>query len=408
VAVAVAMLIAAIITTLAGVAFFTLPGDEIPFTAALSHFTLTGLLILAAGSLAFATAPILGRTRAMGLGLIVLFGGYLIDSYSSLSSIVESLSPVSWYAWTADHRPLAGQTDWASVGLLAAVTAGLIAIGVVAFERRDVGMTVGAGRFQLPGLPAGIGGPFRRQLADRTAVAMAWGIGIGVYAAIIVSSAEEFVAAMRDLPGIEEIVRALYPSVDIGQPSGLLQLVFFTFGSLMIGLAGAGFLAGWASDEERRRLDVVLSTPLSRARWALASGAGVLAAIAITVALVAAIIGITTAALGYDALTPVIGMAVLALAAMAFAGVGLAVGGLVRPTLAAPVTAAVVIGSFLLELLGNALNLPDVIVDLSLNRHLGQPMAGDFDPVGIVISVVLAVGGLAVGAWGLARRDLRG
>jgi hypothetical protein len=33
-------------------------------------------------------------------------------------------------------------------------------------------------------------------------------------------------------------------------------------------------------------------------------------------------------------------------------------------------------------------------------------MAGIFDPAGIVAAAVLALGGLAVGAWGLQRRDL--
>jgi hypothetical protein len=34
-------------------------------------------------------------------------------------------------------------------------------------------------------------------------------------------------------------------------------------------------------------------------------------------------------------------------------------------------------------------------------------MVGVWDPVGIVVSLVVAVGGVAVGAWGFARRDLR-
>jgi hypothetical protein len=34
-------------------------------------------------------------------------------------------------------------------------------------------------------------------------------------------------------------------------------------------------------------------------------------------------------------------------------------------------------------------------------------MLGQWDPVGIVASLVLAFGGLAVGAWGFNRRDLR-
>ena len=35
-------------------------------------------------------------------------------------------------------------------------------------------------------------------------------------------------------------------------------------------------------------------------------------------------------------------------------------------------------------------------------------MLGQWDPVGIVASVVLAVGGILVGAWGFKRRDLKG
>ena len=53
----------------------------------------------------------------------------------------------------------------------------------------------------------------------------------------------------------------IYPGVDLSQPSGVLQLTFFGFGSFIFTLAGATFLAGWASDEGRRRLDVVLTTP---------------------------------------------------------------------------------------------------------------------------------------------------
>ena len=44
------------------VAFAILPGDDIPFTAALGQFLLYGLLMLAAGSVSFATAMIVGRT----------------------------------------------------------------------------------------------------------------------------------------------------------------------------------------------------------------------------------------------------------------------------------------------------------------------------------------------------------
>ena len=96
----------------------------------------------------------------------------------------------------------------------------------------------------------------------------------------------------------------------------------------------------------------------------------------------------------------------LGLAAAAFAAVGLAVGGVVRASLAAPVAAVLVVVTFLLDTLGALLNLPDAVLELSLFKHLGQPMAGVYDPVGVVVSVVLVVGGLLVGAWGMQRRDL--
>jgi putative exporter of polyketide antibiotics len=100
------------------------------------------------------------------------------------------------------------------------------------------------------------------------------------------------------------------------------------------------------------------------------------------------------------------GMAVLGLYGMALAGIGLAVGGLVRPGLAAPVTIVLGLGFYLLDLLGSILKLPDAIVDLALNRHLGRPILGSYDEVGIAVCVALAVGGVLVCAVGMRRRDI--
>jgi hypothetical protein len=43
---------------------------------------------------------------------------------------------------------------------------------------------------------------------------------------------------------------------------------------------------------------------------------------------------------------------------------------------------------------------------MSLYSHLAQPMAGYFDPVGLIAAAILAVGGLALGTWGMTRRDV--
>jgi ABC-2 type transport system permease protein len=406
VALVIAMAVATILTALAGVVFATLPGDEVPLAAAAGHFTLTGLLILAAGSAAWAVGPIIGRGKAAGLGFAVLFGGYLINSYASLSPFIDSLRSLSWFAWTVDHRPLAGQSDWVPVGVLAVVTAALAIIGVFAFSRRDLNRPMELAWLRLPALPAGIGGPFRRQLADRTAMAIGWGLGLGIYGAVIASSSEAFVEGILQVEGMAQLINALYPGLDLEQPYAILQLAFFSFGTLLMGFAGATFLASWASDENDRRLDVVLSTPLSRARWALASGGGVIAALFLSAIAAGVPIGLTVAGQGGDFVTPVVGLMLVALYGAAFAGLGLAVGGLVRSTLAPAVAGGLVVASFLLELLGNALDLPEEVIALSLNHHQGQALAGSYDPVGIAAGLVLAVGGLLVGAWGWTRRDI--
>jgi ABC-2 type transport system permease protein len=297
-------------------------------------------------------------------------------------------------------------TDWTSVGLLAVVTTAFLAVGVLAFERRDLGDSAALRWVRLPSLPAGIGGPFARQLADRAAIAMAWGVGVGLYAILIIASSQAFSDMIGSIPQIAALIKAVYPDIDLTEPSGLLQLTFFTFGSFILGLAGAGFLAGWSSDEGRRRLELVLVAPVSRARWAIESGLGVFGAIALMTLVLAALVGLGIATQSGEVLGPMLGVGVLGLATAAFAGIGLAGGGLVRASLAAPLAAGLVIATFLLDTLGEALDLPDLVLDLSLYRHLGQPMAGVFEPVGIVVAAVLAFGGLLVGAWGLQRRDV--
>ncbi len=405
-AVTFAMLLLAATIWFVGAAFGSLPGDEIPASAALGQVALYGVMMLSVGGVAFATAPWVGRTRAMAFGLIVLFASYLIYSYASLSPVIDALKPLSFYRWTEGHRPMAGVSDWPSVAALAAITVGLFAVGVVGFVRRDLGGVANVGWLRLPSLPAGIAGPFTRQLADRTGIAIAWGLGIGLYGILIVASANAFSDMITKLPQIAALIETIYPGLDLTQPSAVLQLTFFGFGSFIIGLSGATFLAGWASDEGRRRLEVVLSTPRTRASWAMRSGLGVMGAIGVVTLVIALLIGGAVMFQGGDVVDPVVGVGILGLAAAAFAGVGLAVGGLVRSSLAAGVTGVLIIATLLIDTLGAALKLPQWVLDLSIYKHLGQPMAGIFDPVGLIVAAIMAIGGLAVCTWGLTRRDI--
>jgi len=405
VALAIAMLTAAVMTWLATLAFGTLEGDAVGLDAALSHMLWLGLATLAPGTVGFAVAAVAGRGVGLGAGAAVLASGYIINGYRDTLPAFEAAAPLSYFAWTAGHRPLAGVSDWPSLLVLAVVVAGFLVLGVALFVRRDIGRTASIG-IALPRLRLGLREPFGRSFADRLAAATWWAIGVGAYGFVVALSAEEFARSLSGIPQIGELIERFYPGVDFRTAQGILQLTFFGFGILLISVAAAALVGGWASDEGEGRLDLVLTTPVSRIAWAARSSLGVLASIAYLGVLTGVIVGLGSAIAGGSFVQPFTGSLVAATYGAGLAGIGLAVGGLVRTALAAPIVAAVGVAFYLLTNLGPALGLPDEVVDLALNAHLGQPMVGTFDVVGLAISMALAAGGAVLAAIGFARRDI--
>lgn len=408
VVVAAAMATLGLIVWLSGIAFATLPGDAIAPAAAAGYAALAFLLILMPGAVAFAAAPFVGRGAAAGLAAFVMLVGYFLNGYRSSIDLFETLSPLSWFSWTRGHTPLAGREDWPALLALAALATGLLVIGVVAFERRDVGRTIRVPAPHLPRVLVGLRGPVDRAFGERIPAATAWGLGIALYVLLIAATSQELVSAIREIPIVDQMMKLLYPDIDYTSVGGILQLVFVEFGVVVFGFTAATLVAGWASEETSGRLEVILAAPLSRAVWIVRSGLGTYVSIVLAAAIVGAATAVGSASQGSDAITPAIGAAVLALYGLAWAGVGIAVGGIARASMAAPTVIALTIGTFLITLFAAALKLPEWVSDLALPGHYGRPMVGDWDPVGIVASLILAVGGLLVGAWGMSRRDVRG
>jgi len=175
---------------------------------------------------------------------------------------------------------------------------------------------------------------------------------------------------------------------------------------IAVGFAAATFVSKWASDEQDGRLEMVLGTPLARTRWVLAGGAAALFAVVVLTVLFAIGIGVGSAVGGLASGDAVLGCASLGLYAAAIVGVGVAVGGLWRTSIAAEIAALVVVATYLLDLVAPPLNLPDWLHQLALTAHFGKPMVGEWDMVGVVASLVIAVGGILLGALGMSRRDV--
>jgi ABC-2 type transport system permease protein len=392
----------------AGAFFAVFPGDEVSPAAAAGFGVGIAARALMAGAVAFAIASFTGRGTAAGIAGALLFGGYVVTSYRAVVPAFDAVAGVSWYRWTADHLPLAGRWDWASLGLTAAATVILLAAGVVGFVRRDIGIT-GGGR--TPGLPRamlGVGGPVRRSLGEVLPASVAWGVGLGTYGLLMAAASRAFVDELARFPAFAEIVNAMLPGVDWSTPVGFLEVLFVDFGLVLVALAAATLVAGRMGDESSGRLELLLVTPLTRARYAIANGIGAWLGIVVVTACIAAALAVGVSAAGGDVATPLAGTLVLAAYGAAMVGIGFAVGGVVGPSRAGWAVVAFALATFVVDILGPILLLPDWLQQLALTNHLGQPMLGAWDVPGMAACLALAVGGLALGAWGLRRRDVAG
>ena len=376
-------------------------GDQIPLESSFGFaaWVLAGALFF--GGLALALSPLLGRAGAAGVASLLMVGLWIVNGLS-IGGPLMWLSP---FTWTFDHIPLIGVYDWPAVALEFALGVVLLAAGVELFTRRDLGVTAG---LSLPALPAGllgVQGPMSRAFGEDLPRALAWGIGVGILGVVFTSFAASLAGTIAVSQNLVDTFATIFPGIDFGTAGGWLQL-YAELLYIALGFGAATFVSKWASDETEGRLDSVLTTPTARARWVVSGGVAALLAVVVATLLFAAGIGIGGLIGGLDAQQAMVGSAALGLFAAAVVGVGFAVGGLWRTSLAAELAAVFVVVTYLIGLIAPALQLPDWVAQLALTSHMGQPMIGVWDPAGIVACVVIAVGGIAIGAWGMTRRDI--
>jgi ABC-2 type transport system permease protein len=397
-----AMAIFAVVTTASSTMFGDASlGDQIPLLPSVGFALWTGFIALFFGGLAFALAPILGRAGSAGVAgfaMVILWVANGLD----VGGPMVLLSP---FRWTADHVALVGQYDWAGLALVGVVGVVFLAIGVELFMRRDLGVTAG---ISLPGIPAavlGVHGPVSRAFGDQLPRSLSWGIGLGLMGALVASLVGPMADQLGNDPNLKSTFAAIFPGFNLASTGGWLQL-YAELLFIAAGFGAATFVSKWASDETDGRLEMVLATPTGRARWAIAGGVAAILAIVVMTVLFAAGIGLGAASGGVAAGDPMVGSAALGLYATAIVGIGVAVGGLWRTSLAAEIAALVVVATYLIDLVAPPLKLPEWFHQLALTAHLGQPMIGQWDLGGVVACVVIAAGGILLGAWGVSRRDV--
>jgi ABC-2 type transport system permease protein len=375
-------------------------GDRIAPLSALGFALWLAFIALFFGGLAFALAPLLGRAGAAGvsgIALAVLWSANGLD-----------LGPLAWlspFHWTENHVALVGMYDWPALAAVGVVAVVFLAIGFELFSRRDLGITLGVGLPQLPAWVLGVRGPTSRAFGDQLPRALAWGIGLAVMGSMMASLAGSMAGQVQGDENLMRIIHTVFPNYDFASAGGFLQLFVELF-LIAAGFAAATLVSKWASDETGGRLEEVLATPLTRVRWLVTGAIAALLGVVVFTAVYALGVAGGAASGGIAAGDALLGSASLGLYAAALIGIGVAIGGVWRTSLAAEIVAVLVIATYLLDLLAPPLNLPDWVHQLALTAHFGTPMLGQWDPVGVVACLALAIGGTILGAWGIRRRDV--
>ena len=376
-------------------------GDRISIESAVGFALWAGFIAMFFGGLALALAPFLGRSGSAGVAGLAMVALWAASGLEVGGPLVL-LSP---FHWTADHIPLVGFYDWPGLAAVGVVAVVLLGLGVELFRRRDLGVTAGLGLPALPEDVLGVRGPVSRAFGDELPRALSWGIGFGLMGALLASLVGPFADQIKKDPSLSSTLAGVFRGLELQTAGGWLQL-YAELLYIAAGLAAATFVSKWASDETDGRLEEILAVPMTRARWVIAGGVGAILAVVVMTVLLAAGIGLGAVAGGATMGDAIVGTASLGLFAAAIVGVGVAVGGLWRTSLAAEIAALVVVATYLVDLLAPPLNLPDWVHQLALTAHLGQPMIGQWDLAGVVACVVIAAGGILLGAWGMSRRDV--
>jgi ABC-2 type transport system permease protein len=399
-----AMVIMAVCATLSSNIFGDASlGDQIPPLGAFGFALQLGSIALLFGGLAFALSPILGRSGAAGTSLVVMAVAWIVNPFSALDPIAI-FSP---FRWLFNSVPLAQAYDWPPLALVGVVAIVFLVAGVEIYARRDLGVTAGLSLPTLPDVVLGVRGFTTRAFGEQLPRALAWGLGMAVWAAVLVSISGSFSDQIKSSPDLVKTFSTVFPGLDFTTAGGWLTL-FAEMLYIAAGLAATTFVSKWASDEGEGRLELLLATPRTRSLWVLTGGIAAILAVAVMTLLFAlgTALGAAAAGGGYSATDAIVGSTALGLFAIAVVGVGVAVGGAWRTSIAAEIAAGVVIATYLIDLVAPPLKLPDWFHQLALIAHYGQPMVGRWDVAGVVASVVIAVVGIAIGTIGIRRRDI--
>jgi ABC-2 type transport system permease protein len=250
------------------------------------------------------------------------------------------------------------------------------------------------------------------QLRERRRSLLSWGLPIGAWSAFVVaiypSVEEALMKVVRNYPA------ALKEAFGVGELSSVEQYLSAEMLSLIVPLA-VGYLAvrslasGLSGAAESGRLDVLLSSPVSRRRIVTAGfcAAAIEVAAVLTFALLLTLLGSVLAGANLSFSSALRGFANVWPLALLSAGLGIVVTGFsLRTSVVTGSVAGVLVGMYVIDLIGRLDKSLDTIRYLSAFRYYGKAIEEGIDPLSFLGVTVAAVVLAAIGSALFERRDL--
>ncbi|MFI5273629.1 MAG: ABC transporter permease subunit [Ktedonobacterales bacterium] len=385
-----------------------------------------GITVFLFGALALLLAQFLSRSAAAGLagGLMALF--YVLEGTGRAVDGLSGLRPISPFYYYDRNLPLVPgyAINWGALAVLVALCVIVAGAAVPLFLRRDVGRSVLAD-VEIGRREAGAAKPVGQVIAQaahdvwvrgvgvqalrRQGAAMSWWtISLAVVAGYLVLIAKTTEKQLQDLVGSSSFFKQLFSGTNLSTNSGFLSVLVFGYIPLLLPLFSGIIAYRWATDLDKGRLELVLSTPHSRWRVMLERyTAVVVAAVTATLGIWLAIVLCAQAAGfaidGGRVAEAAIGMLPLALIT---ASLVFALAGLLPPAAVIGIMAVFLAVSFLADLLRTALNLPSWALNFSMFHQYGSPVLDGLNWGAFVGMLVAALALLALGGWQFSARDV--
>jgi ABC-2 type transport system permease protein len=392
------LVLVAVAVTIAGFAASLLVAGIAASGAVLYSLSL-GLLTLVFAALAAVCAQVVLHARGVYiLGFAVVGVSYALRGVGDVTGTGWVwLSPLGWVEKAA---PFADAQRWWVLAIPLLVTLTLAAAAVLLADRRDLG-----GALYRPGPgPAAASRRLVRPIGlaayiQRSSFA-GWLVGSIALAAVMGALANEVIDAVLGNQSLSNLVA--FTSDDAAD--GFLALT-----QVYLAIIACGYIVQ-ALDKLRHeeaddRLEPILAGAVSRPHWLSAQLVVVIGGLVVLVVASAVVLGVATALStsdsGYVATLLGAGLAYLP-AELVFTGIAVALFGL-APRMYAVAWACFGVATFI-ALLGQGLQMPQWMLDISPTTHIGNPPLGNVDTLSLVVLTLISAALVVTGFAAFRRR----